>query len=151
VTAVFRFGARSQANLRGVHHELVNVVSDALLISTVDFAVIEGLRTYARQRELYSQGRTKIGNIVTWTMSSKHMAQADGFGHAVDLLPVNPATGKIDAGSWNYRAGFVEIANSMFEAADRLGVKIRWGKDWNMNGKAGEKGETDSPHFELMG
>lgn len=146
MTAAFRFGTRSEANLLGMHHELVNVVRLALIISNVDFAVIEGLRTKDRQRELYAKGRTTTGPIVTWTMNSKHI---DGM--AVDLLPVNPATGNVDGSSWNYKEGFQEISEAMFAAADRLDVKIRWGADWNMNGKPGEKGETDSPHFELIG
>lgn len=138
----FRFGSRSEDNLRGVHSELVNVVRLALLISNTDFAVIEGLRTERRQHDLYAQGRSKPGPIVTWTLASKHIT-----GDAVDLLPINPETAKPD---WNYKAGFQEVHDAMFAAADRLDVKIRWGADWNMNGKAGEKGETDTPHFELV-
>jgi peptidoglycan L-alanyl-D-glutamate endopeptidase CwlK len=38
----------------------------------------------------------------------------------------------------------------MFNAAKELNVDIRWGADWNQNGKKREKGETDSPHFELV-
>jgi peptidoglycan L-alanyl-D-glutamate endopeptidase CwlK len=146
MTATFRFGTRSEGNLLGVHHELVNVVRRALHISNVDFAVIEGLRTKERQHELFAKGRSAPGPKVTWTLDSKHC-----HGLAVDLLPVNPATGKVDGASWNYRDGFTEIAASMFAAAESLDVIVRWGKDWNMNGKPGEKGEADSPHFELVG
>ena len=35
----------------------------------------------------------------------------------------------------------------MFQAAKQLGVSIRWGADWNSNGRPREKGETDSPHL----
>ncbi len=142
MTAAFQLGSRSETNLIGVHYELVNVVKLALLISEVDFSVIEGLRTIERQRELFAKGRSAPGRIVTWTMKSKHI---DGL--AVDLLPINPATGK---GDWNFAAGFKEISSAMFAAAERLDVAIRWGSDWNRNGIAGEKGEIDSPHFELI-
>jgi peptidoglycan L-alanyl-D-glutamate endopeptidase CwlK len=145
MTAAFRFGERSKRNMQGVHHELVNVCERALLISNVDFAVIEGLRSKERQRELYAQGRSRPGSIVTWTLTSKH---CDGL--AVDLLPVNPATGKIDGASWNYLEGFQEISAAMFAAAESLDVIIRWGRNWDMDSKVGERGENDSPHFELV-
>jgi peptidoglycan L-alanyl-D-glutamate endopeptidase CwlK len=119
----------------------------ALHISDVDFAVVEGLRTPERQQQLYAQGRTAPGKIVTWTMASKHLKQADGWGHAVDLLPINPATGKLD---WNYANGFAELGDAMASAADYLDIEIRWGADWDQDGIEHERGENDSPHFELV-
>jgi peptidoglycan L-alanyl-D-glutamate endopeptidase CwlK len=38
----------------------------------------------------------------------------------------------------------------MFAAAKELGVPIRWGADWERDGKPRERGVTDSPHFELV-
>lgn len=131
---MFRFSTRSENNLKGVHPSLVAVVRRALQLTKADFTVIEGLRTVERQRQLYAQGRTAPGKIVTWTMKSKHI---DGV--AVDLLPV--------VGAWE--GDFAEISRAMFAAAKELGVTIRWGADWNQNGRPHEKGETDSPHFEL--
>lgn len=143
----FRFGNRSESNLVGVHPRHIKVVRLALLITEIDFLVYEGVRTLQRQRELYAQGRSKAGNIVTWTMSSKHLKQPDGYGHAVDLLPINPATKKPD---WDFSEGFSHVAASMLAAAEFLETPIRWGRDWNRNRIVGEKGETDSPHFELV-
>lgn len=132
-------GARSLARLEGVDPRLVRVVKRAIGLSRVDFTVVEGKRTQARQRELYAQGRTKPGPVVTWTLKSKHI---DGL--AVDIAPwVN---GAID---WNTLRNFDLLAEAMFEAARVEGVKIRWGADWNRNGKPRERGETDSPHFEI--
>ena len=135
----FVFGQRSLDRLNGVNTRLVSVVHRALELSTVDFTVVEGLRSKERQAQLYAQGRTTPGNKVTWTLKSKHI---DGL--AVDLAPF--ADGKID---WSDSKKFDAIAKAMFMAAAELGVKIRWGKDWNANGIIGERGEVDSPHFEL--
>jgi len=44
---------------------------------------------------------------------------------------------------------FDAIATAMFAASAELGVPIRWGADWNRNGKPREWGETDRPHWEL--
>lgn len=109
----------------------------ALKKAKQDFSVLEGVRTKERQRQLYNQGRTTPGTIVTWTMSSKHIE-----GTAVDLIPY-----PLD---WNNLKAFDAISVAMFEAAKELGVKIRWGADWNQNGKPRERGESDSPHFELV-
>lgn len=135
----FKFSKLSEDRLQGVKSQLASVVRRALEISQVDFMVTEGLRTIARQRELYAQGRTKPGPKVTWTLHSKHLE-----GSAVDLAPV--IGGKVD---WSNLKNFDEIAKAMRQASKELGVPIRWGADWDMDGIPREKGETDSPHFEL--
>lgn len=139
----FVLGKTSLARLEGVHPDLVRVVKRAIELTTVDFSVLEGVRTYKRQAELYAKGRTAPGPVVTWTMASKHRVQADGFGHAVDLVP-HPL-------DWNDLAKFDAISKAMFAAASELDVPIRWGADWDRDGKPRERRETDSPHFELWG
>ncbi len=137
----YALGAASIANLRGVHIDLVRVVTLAITLTKVDFKVIEGVRTPERQRALYAQGRTAPGPVVTWTLNSNHFRQRDGFGHAVDLLPAPY--------DWKATAPFDEVARAMRLAGEMLGIPIRWGKDWDGDGRVGEKGESDSPHFEL--
>lgn len=132
----FKLGKTSLARLKGVDETLVNVVKRAIEISEVDFGVLEGLRTLERQRELYSQGRGNHGKIVTWTMKSRHLE-----GKAVDLVPY-----PLD---WNDLEKFDKIAKAMFKAAKEQDVNLRWGADWDMDGNYREKGEYDSPHFEL--
>jgi peptidoglycan L-alanyl-D-glutamate endopeptidase CwlK len=134
--------ARSFKNLEGVHPKLVAVVGQAIQITEQDFMVIEGVRTQARQDELWAQGRTKPGPVVTWVKDvSSHGIHEDGFGHAVDLCPY-----PVD---WNDLSKFDAISKAMFAAASELGVKLRWGADWDQDGKPRERGESDSPHFEL--
>lgn len=130
--------------LEGVHPQLVEIVKNAVLKLPFSVLVVEGVRSLERQRELYAQGRNKPGKIVTWTMSSKHIRQVDGFGHAVDLVPY--IDGKID---WTPGKNFDTIADALFEVAKASKTRIRWGADWDQDGKRRERGETDSPHFEL--
>jgi peptidoglycan L-alanyl-D-glutamate endopeptidase CwlK len=142
----YTLSARSVSNLRGVHPKMAAVVAHALAICKTiggpDFTVIEGVRSSARQRELYAQGRTTPGHKVTWTLKSNHFInERTGFGHAVDLFP----------GGWDDTRAFTLMAKAMFMAADELDTPIRWGKDWDRDGVFGERGETDSPHFELWG
>ncbi|WP_433942487.1 M15 family metallopeptidase [Brevundimonas diminuta] len=142
----FRLGAQSRARLAGVHPDLIGVVERAIQLSTVDFSVLEGVRTQQRQRELYAQGRTKPGKVVTWTLTSNHFVNPKtGYGHAVDLIPF-----PVDWEGPTRFPKFDAIAKAMFAASKERGVRIRWGADWDMDGKPRERGETDSPHFELV-
>lgn len=129
---------RDKLRLQGVKEPLVRVVHRAATMYPGTFLVSEGVRTQARHAELYAQGRTTPGKVVTWTMQSKHLT-----GDAVDLYPI------IDGALPKTSAPYAELAKVMFEAAKQEGVAITWGADWNRNGKPHEKGETDSPHYQL--
>lgn len=133
--------AKSRTNLTGVHPNLVKCVLAAAETCPVEFRVIEGVRSLERQKELYAIGRTKPGRKVTWTLNSKHRIQADGTAHAVDLLPAPY--------DWKDTKPFDIVAKAMFDAAHKLGIEIRWGADWDEDGQPRERGETDSPHFEI--
>jgi peptidoglycan LD-endopeptidase CwlK len=130
---------RDKLRLVGVKEAMVRVVSRCAALYPGTFMVVEGLRTKERQAELFAQGRTKPGKIVTWTMASKHIT-----GDAVDVAPV--VGGAIP---WGNPKAFDELAQCMFAAAKQEGVVICWGADWNNNGMLRERGETDSPHFQL--
>lgn len=142
---MFNLSVRSRDRLKGLHPKLIAVVERAIKLSSIDFTVLEGVRTPARQRELYAQGRTKPGAIVTWTLKSNHFVGADGFGHAVDVAPI--VNGVIP---WSDERAFDAISVAMFRAAAEVGVALRWGADWDRDGIPRERGETDSPHFELV-
>jgi peptidoglycan L-alanyl-D-glutamate endopeptidase CwlK len=120
---MFKLSAKSLSRLEGVHPDLVKVVHRAIENSTVDFAVLEGLRTPERQQQLVKAG-------ASLTLKSRHLT-----GHAVDL-------GAIVGGQvrWDWPL-YYKIAEAMKDAARDLKVPITWGGDWTMF--------KDGPHFEL--
>mgnify|MGYP001941353691 FL=1 len=150
----YQLSKRSLSRLAGVDDKLVAVVKRAIEISDVDFMVLEGVRSKEQCMINYGKGRTaaqcsakgvpaKYANPsaakVTWLnnpFASKHCE-----GKAVDLVPY-----PVD---WNDLKKFDLIAQAMLQAAKELGVPVRWGADWNNNGKPRERGESDSPHFEI--
>lgn len=136
-----RLSLASVRRLSGLSPRLVAVVLAAADRSTQPFIVTEGLRTRERQSELYAQGRTAPGPKVTWTMESKHLR-----GEAIDIAPIKP-DGTID---WADTKAFDAVAAAMLASARQLGVAIRWGADWDQDGQPRERGESDSPHFELV-
>lgn len=119
----FKFGSKSQKLLDGVHCDLRAVMMLAIARSPVDFSVIEGMRTLARQKQLMAAGATR-------TMNSRHLT-----GHAVDIAPY--VNGKI---RWDWPL-FHQIAPVVKEAAKELGISIEWGGDW--------KSFKDGPHWQL--
>lgn len=137
-----KLSQKSIENLCGVHPDLIAVVMRAIEITAQNFSVLCGVRTAEEQAELYAQGRTKPGRVVTWTLKTNHAIGSDGFGHAVDLVPY-----PVD---WGTLPKFDAIASAMMLAAEELGVTIRWGADWDMDGLTRERGESDSPHFEII-
>lgn len=152
----FTFGATSLKRLEGINPRLRRVVDRALEIAEEDFMVIEGLRTKEQAWANWGKGRTvaqcqAVGvptkyaqpnaSKVTWLknpLNSKHIS-----GNAVDLAP-SPL-------DWNDLKRFDKMATAMFKASAELKIPIRWGADWDSDGVFREKGETDSPHFELVG
>lgn len=120
---MYNLSERSKKNLHGVHPDLQEVVGLALRMCTIDFAVIEGLRTPERQKQLVASGASK-------TLNSRHIT-----GHAVDLAPWVGGTLR-----WDWPL-FLPIADAMKLAAAELTVPIVWGGDWRTL--------KDGPHFEL--
>lgn len=84
--------------------------------------ITETHRSQARQDYLYEQGRSRPGNIVTWTRSSNHTA-----GYAWDIA-VSPPHNLYD----------VNIINKAGQVAKEL--SIEWGGTWK---------EKDTPHFQV--
>lgn len=120
----FVLGAQSKEKLQGVDIRLVRLVEQAIKETTVDFTVLEGLRTPERQQQLVNDGFSQ-------TLKSKHLT-----GHAVDLVAI--VDGKV---SWD-KEHYPEIARAMKKAALEQKVNIRWGGDF--------KSFFDGAHFELI-
>lgn len=115
--------ARSLANLTGVHQELVSVVRLAAANADLDFIVTEGVRTLARQTELFAKGATR-------TMKSRHLT-----GHAVDLAALIGGDVR-----WDWPL-YDKLARQMKDAAAALQIPLEWGGDWITF--------KDGPHFQL--
>lgn len=138
-----KFSQRSKDALKGVHPDLVRLMEAAIVDSPVDFTIVEGVRTAERQKQLYAQGRTTKGDIVTYsngvTSKSNHQVKADGYGHAVDLYPF--VDGKLRMSEPYVVPKLREISKHIKAKAAKLGIKIVWGGDW--------KKPFDPPHFQL--
>lgn len=73
---------RSLSRLSGAHPDLVRVIKRAAAMSSIDFTVLEVLRSVARQKQLVASGASK-------TMNSRHLPGKDGLARAVDIAPLD--------------------------------------------------------------
>ena len=77
----------SEARLKEIHPYVASKVkelADRLLLEIIEIRVVQGLRTYGYQAQLYEQGRSTPGNIVT---NCKPGHSYHNFGLAVDVCP----------------------------------------------------------------
>jgi peptidoglycan L-alanyl-D-glutamate endopeptidase CwlK len=107
-----------------------------------DIRVLEGARTWARQRQLLMEERTKVG-----PGESKHNSPTEGDvdwkSRAVDAVPY-PIDWK-DAKRFTYMAGLVIATGAA------MGIKIRWGGNWDMDQVIlDDQNFDDLPHFEVI-
>jgi len=119
---------KSLTKLEGAHPDLVRVVKRAAALSSIDFTVLEVLRTPARQKELVAKGASK-------TLRSRHLPGADGKSRAVDIAPLDG--GQV---SWAWPL-YHKLAPIIKQAAKDEGVPIEWGGDWRTF--------KDGPHWQL--
>ncbi len=139
------FSASSLAKLNTCHPDLRRVFLE--VVKHRDCTVIEGARTIETQRDYVARGVSK-------TLNSMHIPR-DGFSHAVDIVPYpiiwpehrpNGYTFN-DVLDWSrfYRfAGFVE------RVAQELGIRLRYGGDWDGDMDLKDHDFYDLPHWELM-
>jgi peptidoglycan L-alanyl-D-glutamate endopeptidase CwlK len=131
----YGWGRLSQSRLSTCHGDLQRLMTAALHHPDcpLDMTIVFGHRSNAEQAELYAQGRTKPGKIVTNARpgQSRHNSWPSD---AVDVIPyVN------GSGSWSWDH-INPMADHIKRVAADLGIEVTWGGDWRMK---------DGAHWEL--
>ena len=149
---MFRLSTRSMSRLEGINPEIINVVTEAIKLTRVDFGVTCGIRTVEEQKKLVDIGASQ-------TMKSKHLE-----GRAVDLVAYVGSNV-----SWQLNM-YDDIADAMAMASRKLDVPLKWGAAWTIGNIAEWKGSMeeamnsyvdlrrsqgrrpfiDAPHFEMI-
>lgn len=116
------FSSRSTQNLQGLKPELPVLATCALQHTTVDFVVIDGMRTAAEHKNNVAAGRS-------WIKRSKHQD-----GAAIDIAALK-------GGKVTYNpAPYYQIAEAFYYCSDGLKIPIIWGGEWRVQ---------DLMHYEL--
>mgnify|MGYP003674869344 FL=1 len=121
-----KFGRSSKERLSTCDEKLQKVFNE--VIKYVDCSILEGHRD-----ELFDEGKTKVKYP-----NGRHNHKPS---RAVDVAPY-----PID---WADRERFHLFAGFVLGIARSMGIKLRWGGDWNMNFEVDDNQFDDFPHFEL--
>lgn len=128
------FSARSLARLATCRPELQRLFK--AVVADTDCTIICGHRAKAEQDKARAEGKSKL----RWPRS-KHNRYPSA---AVDAAPWPlPA--------WDDSEAFIDFAQVVIKKAEELGIKIRYGGDWNGNGRSDDERFLDLVHFELAG
>jgi peptidoglycan L-alanyl-D-glutamate endopeptidase CwlK len=117
---------------------------------------VEGKRSLERQQQLLQEGLTQ-------TLQSKHVWPQQVQSLAVDVVPfvkgeqvwVQRPTG-LQGAMWKAVRRYAKrwaqmafLAGWIMAKADTLGIKLRWGGDWNEDFDFSDNNFDDIWHFEL--
>ncbi len=127
-----RHSQRSLANLSEAHPALKAVFSE--VIKRFDHVVIEGYRGKAEQDAAFHAGKSKL----KFPQSMHNRSPA----LAVDVCPY-----PID---WSDVRRFHLFAGYVLATALAMGVRLRWGGDWDGDFNWRNQSFHDLPHFELL-
>jgi len=127
------FSTKSKANLYTAHVELQRLFEE--VVKGYDCTVIVGFRSKQDQDNAVASGLSKT----PWP-TSKHNRQPS---LAVDVAPY-----PID---WKNTKRFYHFGGYVKGVADRLGIPIRWGGDWDTDNDLDDQDFMDLVHFELRG
>lgn len=129
-----KFGKQSNKNLDTTHPKLQTLFRE--VVKTQDCSIICGSRNEEEQTIAFLAGRSKLP-FPKGAHNKKPSAAVDALPY-----PFKPTDWK-DLGKLYIFVGYVKAT------ADRLGIKIRCGADWDGDGNTKDQNFHDLPHFEL--
>ena len=128
---MYRFGKKSKERLSTCDERLQKVFNE--VIKYVDCSVLEGYRNKERQERFFKEGKSKVHYP-----NGNHNSNPS---NAVDVTPY-PV-------NWADRERQTLFAGFVLGLARGMGIRLRWGGDWNMNFDVKDNQFDDFPHFEL--
>ena len=126
-----RFSTRSKSRLHTCDERLVDLFNE--VVKGFDCTIIEGHRGKKAQDEAFNKGNSKVK-----FPNGKHNQSPSV---AVDVAPY-----PID---WSDRDRFHYFSGYVLGIASKMGLKIRWGGDWDMDTKTKDNKFDDLVHFEI--
>ena len=126
-----RYSNKSKERLASCDERLQDVFNE--VINYVDCSILEGHRSKERQNKLYDENRTKVKYP-----NGRHNSSPS---KAVDVTPY-----PVD---WEDRERQTLFAGFVLGLARNMGIRLRWGGDWEMDFQVMDNRFDDFPHFEV--
>lgn len=135
------FGETSREKLNEVDPDMRRVATLALSWGIMDFTVYEGRRSKACQDRFCTLGKSRV----KWPDGAHNVKNPEDLAHAFDIAPV--INGQI---SWA-KTHCVALSGIILAAAAVLGVRLRWGGNWDMDGEPiTDQDFQDLVHYERI-
>jgi len=137
------FSKTSKGRLATCHPDLQLIFNTA--IKTVDCSVFCGHRSKANQNKAFDNGLSQVQYPNSKHNSFPSMA-TDGGPYFIELKNTD----------WEDHKAFAVFAGYLLRIADELLEKkeithrLRWGGDWDGDGRTSDETFVDLPHFELV-
>jgi len=139
--AEFKYGRSSIERLNTINPLLKQILINVLNFGIMDVSIIYGVRGKEDQNKLFEKGLSKL----KWPKSKHNIFEIGAKANAVDAAPF--INGKV---SYNYNH-CCYLAGLVMGEAVRIGVRVRWGGDWDEDGEAiTDQSFNDLLHFELI-
>lgn len=126
------FGKTSRKRLSQCDPRLQQLFNE--VIKNYDCSILQGHRSEEEQNRYFDEGKSKVRYP-----NSKHNSKPS---RAVDVAPY-----PLD---WNNTNRFYHFAGCVQGIATQMGIKIRWGGDWDSDKDFSDQNFNDLPHFELV-
>lgn len=133
------FSKIEKLRLSTLHPNLQDLVCHVNMITPI--FILCGLRTGEDQEMAVASGHSKVH----WPFSRHNrsiLLKEDHISDAVDICPY-----PID---WDNMKEFHALYNVVMRTASILGIKLRAGADFNMDGDLTNDKFIDAPHYELI-
>jgi len=127
-----KYSSRSLEKLSECDMRLQQVFN--FVINVIDCTIFTGHRNHVAQDELYYQGKSKL----MWPHSKHNKTPS----MAIDAAPY-----PID---WKDRERATLFAGFVLGVGDAMGIKMRWGGDWDRDWQVKDNNFDDLWHFEII-
>jgi len=138
----YKLSNKSLDRLSTCHEDLKTLMIEAIKTSPYDFGISWGHRSPVKQLELYNQGRTEKGSIVTYVDGYKKKSKHNYLpSFAADIICyVNGDVTWSSAVYLEVGLHIMEVAEELFND-DKISNRIAWGGNWHKF--------KDWPHFQI--
>ena len=147
----YPYSKSSLEKLKGVHRDLVKFAFE--LANLLDCRIVYGVRTDIEQLRLYNAGKSTFNGIVK---KSKHQIKSDGYGHALDILPLPKGVNMYDDSDEENKIRWAQFDGICLALAYKLDITIKTGFKWRDNAMSSlQRNESentlpDGNHIELV-
>jgi peptidoglycan L-alanyl-D-glutamate endopeptidase CwlK len=132
-----QFGPQSKTHLETCDKRIIAVAYE--VIKHIDYTILWGYRGEAPQNHAFRHG----DSTKKWPDSKHNQSPSP----AIDVAPWYAKPPHI---RWNNVKDFTLLAGYFLGIGDTLGIKLRWGGDWDGDKTTYDQNFHDLGHFELI-